>query len=387
MEWLINEENRTVYGMKLPTGFQLIGQTRLDDYEKWLQYFSDNREMKPKKRITKRAYARVGLVGNPSDGFYGKTIALSIKNFWAEATIWESDKLCLVPHPLCDPTEFGSLADLHGISTREGYLGGLRLLQATCNKFYSYCSSRGVALPKRNFILKYDTNIPRQVGLAGSSAIVTAALHCLMDFFHVTEADLPRETRPQFILDVEIAELNIQGGLQDRVVQVYEGLVYMDFNEKIMKVKGHGDYERLKVKKLPELFIAYYGSDASDSGKIHSDVRVRFNAGEKNVRDSMKTFAELTTKAKEALMKNDTLTLAALMRENFATRLSIYGEAALGPKSMRLIEIGERFGAACKFPGSGGAILGFIDDPKVFEEMRREYEAQGVVVAKVIPNI
>ena len=31
-----------------------------------------------------RAYARVGLMGNPSDGFYGKTISLSIKNFWAE---------------------------------------------------------------------------------------------------------------------------------------------------------------------------------------------------------------------------------------------------------------------------------------------------------------
>ncbi len=24
------------------------------------------------------------LMGNPSDGFFGKTISLSIKNFWAE---------------------------------------------------------------------------------------------------------------------------------------------------------------------------------------------------------------------------------------------------------------------------------------------------------------
>ncbi len=69
------------------------------------------------------------LVGNPSDGFYGKTISLSIRNFWAEVSISESPKLILTPHPLCDPTEFGSLADLHGISSKEGYLGGLRLLQ------------------------------------------------------------------------------------------------------------------------------------------------------------------------------------------------------------------------------------------------------------------
>ena len=36
---------------------------------------------------------RVGLVGNPSDGFHGKTISLSVANFWAEVTIKESQKL------------------------------------------------------------------------------------------------------------------------------------------------------------------------------------------------------------------------------------------------------------------------------------------------------
>ena len=47
---------------------------------------------------------RIGLMGNPSDGFHGKTIALSIANFWAEVTIIESAKLvhrvcsvCLLP--------------------------------------------------------------------------------------------------------------------------------------------------------------------------------------------------------------------------------------------------------------------------------------------------
>lgn len=82
-------------------------------------------------------------MGNPSDGFYGKTISLSISNFWAEVTITESSTLRLIPHPLNDPTEFGSMSDLYGISDKEGYLGGLRLLQATCKKFYHYCVKRG----------------------------------------------------------------------------------------------------------------------------------------------------------------------------------------------------------------------------------------------------
>ena len=58
------------------------------------------------------------------------------------------------------------------------------------------------------------------MGLAGSSAIVTAALRCLMDFYGVTAADVPRHRLPQLVLDVERAELGIQAGLQDRVVQV-----------------------------------------------------------------------------------------------------------------------------------------------------------------------
>ena len=32
-------------------------------------------------------------MGNPSDGFHGKTISLSIANFWAEVTIIESANL------------------------------------------------------------------------------------------------------------------------------------------------------------------------------------------------------------------------------------------------------------------------------------------------------
>ena len=34
-------------------------------------------------------------MGNPSDGFHGKTIALSISNFWADVTIHESVKLVI----------------------------------------------------------------------------------------------------------------------------------------------------------------------------------------------------------------------------------------------------------------------------------------------------
>ncbi len=37
--------------------------------------------------VCNRVYARIGLLGNPSDGFFGKTVSLSLANFYAEARV------------------------------------------------------------------------------------------------------------------------------------------------------------------------------------------------------------------------------------------------------------------------------------------------------------
>ena len=41
---------------------------------------------------------------------------------------------------------------------------------------------------------------------------------------------------------------------------------------------------------------------------------------------------------------------------------SLYGEAALGDANLRMIELARQYGAAAKFPGSGGAIVGLCVD-------------------------
>tara|TARA_B100000787_G_scaffold155139_1_gene130387 strand:- start:121 stop:285 length:165 start_codon:yes stop_codon:yes gene_type:complete len=48
------------------------------------------------------------------------------------------------------------------------------------------------------------------VGLAGSSAIVTAAFQCLMAFYQLGERDIPKALQPDFVLSVEMEELFIQ---------------------------------------------------------------------------------------------------------------------------------------------------------------------------------
>ena len=56
---------------------------------------------------------RVGLMGNPSDGFEGKTISLSIANFWADVTIMESPRLV---------SAVRGLVDNHSCSAKQTFL-------------------------------------------------------------------------------------------------------------------------------------------------------------------------------------------------------------------------------------------------------------------------
>jgi hypothetical protein len=114
------------------------------------------------------------------------------------------------------------------------------------------------------------------------SAIVVATLNSLMRFYNVTDKDMPKEIRPQFVLDVEREELFIQAGLQDRVTQVYEGLVYMDFSSELMQGQGHGQYINLEMTHLPQFWLAYL-NDPSDSGRIHSNVKARWERGKNYV--------------------------------------------------------------------------------------------------------
>ncbi|XP_075938122.1 glucuronokinase with putative uridyl pyrophosphorylase isoform X3 [Anarhichas minor] len=377
-EWLINEKRLDVFGMKLPTGFQLIGQVGLSDYTRWLTHYSTKQQDTPAKPITCRSFARVGLMGNPSDGFNGKTIAMSICNFWAEVTLVESQTLVLVPHPLNDPTEFGSLQDLFCISRKEGYLGGLRLLQATCKKFYQFCSKQGIALTKQNFTLKYDTNIPRQVRHRLSDAEVSDEV-----------LQHHRRRSPK----VDSSQLHPQRGDRGAFHHSWSsgpscsGLVYMDFSKKLMEEQGYGSYVSMDMSGLPPFWLAYL-SDPSDSGRIHSNIRQRWLSGEPLVVEAMKTFAELTDQARTALQDKDWRRLAQLMDQNFELRRSVYTDECLGPGNLKMVQLARQFGSAVKLPGSGGAVVGLcLDEARLVRlvEMRQAFQEAGCVFCVITP--
>jgi glucuronokinase len=330
--------------------------------------------------LRRRAYARAGLVGNPSDGYHGKTISIIVRNWSAEVVLYEWDDLELVSTEQ-DQTRFRSIHDLARDVKLHGYYGGIRLLKATIKKFADYCQRQGHALHDRNFSIRHESNVPRQVGLAGSSAIIVAALRCLMDYYQVS---IPRTVQPSLVQSVETEELGIAAGLQDRVIQVYEGLVYMDFApERLHEEAGFlcGQYEPLDPALLPPLYVAYNTQVSEPTEVFHNDIRGRFHRGEPAVVRAMGKFAALAAQAREALLNRDAERLARLMNQNFDTRRSIY---QLPEGQIRMVETARSVGASAKFAGSGGAIIGSYRDDAMFQELQAKLGAIGCSVVKPI---
>ncbi len=325
--------------------------------------------------IRTKAYPRAGLVGNPSDGFFGKTISFVFTNFAAEVELYESPELEILPN-VKDRSIFLGIDELVNDVQLHGYYGGIRLLKAAIKRFHDYCRENDIELHDRNFTIRYHSNIPHGVGLAGSSAIITACLRAIMSFYGVT---IPKYTQANLILSAERDELHIPAGLQDRVVQVYEGLVYMDFNRETFEKQGYGNYEQLSVKLLPKLYIAYREDLSKVSGKVHGDIKGRFDSGEPLVVNAMHFWAGLTDKVKQALVKGDTDKLGGLIDANFNRRVKVY---RINDRNREMVEAARSVGASAKFTGSGGAIVGTYKDEAMFKALKKKLASLNIKTLK-----
>lgn len=321
------------------------------------------------------AYARAGLIGNPSDGYCGKTISFIVRNFSAKVSLYEHPSVEIVPS-LRDRSTYASVQDLVNDVKQFGYYGGIRLVKATIRKFAEYCEANRIPLPERNFLVRYRTTIPRHVGLAGSSALVTATLRCLMEFY---EVEIPKFVQPNLILSVETEELGISAGLQDRVIQVYEGCVFMDFDRKLMESRGYGEYEEIDPGLLPNLYIAYRTSLAEGSEVFHNNIRERWRNGDPVVVQAMQDFAGFAQEVRDLLLAGRGNEIGPWLNRNFDLRRTLY---RLSDDNVEMVERARSVGASAKFAGSGGAIVGTYDNDAMFERLNEVYQGTDTVVIK-----
>jgi glucuronokinase len=326
--------------------------------------------------VRTHAYPRGALIGNPSDGYFGKTIALTFRNFRAEAVLYESPDLELVPSTRDHSVFSGGIGALAEDVRLYGYYGGIRLLKATAKRFHDHCRAEGIPLHDRNFTLRYSSNIPHLVGLAGSSAIITACFRALMRFYEVS---IPKPVLANLVLSAEKDELGIAAGLQDRVAQVYQGAVYMDFDRAHMEAFKHGRYEPLDARKLPPLYIAYRTDLAEVSDIAHKSLRQRFEQKDPVLLDAIRFWAELTVEFRAAMEAGDRRRMAELMNANFDRRAQTY---RISEGNMRMIQAARSVGASAKFTGSGGAIIGTYEDEAMFGRLERALGSIGVKVLR-----
>src|SRR5690349_12763792 len=222
------------------------------------------------------APARAALAGNPSDGYGGRVLAVALDELRAVA----------------DVAPAGS-DDLDGDALARAALARFR------RRFPAYAHD-----PVR---IRWRTAVPREVGLGGSSAIVLAVLRALLDAHgeRLAPGELAR-----LALAAETDELGIAAGLQDRLVQVHDTLLCMDFAAPEVGV------ESLDRALLPRLYVAWHAEAASPSGAIHTELRTR----EAEIRPAMAELATVAARARDALRAGDHAAFAAGVDGSLAIR-------------------------------------------------------------------
>jgi glucuronokinase len=215
--------------------------------------------------------------------------------------------------------------------------------------------------------------------LAGSSAIITACMRALMAFYQVA---IPNPILANLILSVENNELCIPAGLQDRVCQVYEGVVYMDFDRATMQRQGFGHYREIDPQLLPPLYIAYRADLAEGTEVFHNNIRARWERGDADVVDAMAQWAGLAEQVCDLLLKGGREQISPILDANFDLRRKLYN---ISPSNLLMVDTARSTGASAKFTGSGGAIVGVYRDEAMYQELEKRLGALGIRVFK--PNI
>lgn len=324
------------------------------------------------------SYPRAAVIGNPSDGYFGKTIAFVFSNFMARVQLYRTPELEIRPDRL-DVHQFKNIRELVDDVNFAGYYGGMRLIKGMIKVFYEYCEKNNIKIEDKNFTIRYESNIPLRLGLAGSSAIITACLKALTLFYGVK---IPEPVFATLVLSVERDELGIAAGLQDRVAQAYEAPVFMNFDRKIMEKQGYGIYERLNTLNFPNFYIAYRRNLSEGTEVVHNNLKARFEIGDPEVLNAMNRWAEITEEFRTALDEGNVGKMNELINENFDLRKKTI---RISKGNIEMVDLARSVGASAKFTGSGGAVIGIYEDELMFNRLKNKMNANGIEVIK--PNI
>ena len=112
---------------------------------------------------------------------------------------------------------------------------------------------------------------------------------------------------------------------------------------------------------------------------FHNNIRERWNRGEPEVVEAMRTWAGYAQRGRTCLLERDYGLLGELIDANFDLRARIY---RIGQGNLEMIHAARRAGATANFAGSGGAIVGTYGDETMYARLAEAMKAIGVAVIK-----
>ncbi len=314
---------------------------------------------------------RCGIIGNPTDMYGGSVLSCSVTQR-ARVTLRESDVLTLVTGgeecPLYGPEDFirrNDLFDLPKVALRFMHLMDVRLR------------------------IEYESDIPFQSGLSGSTALLAALVAALLEY---TGQRFSRHYFAEYIRFLELNRLGIMCGYQDAYMVTFGGINYLELRDKeyyrssvdeeiFATVESLNGY----ISTLP-LILAHTGVRRI-SGTVHKPLRERWEDGEPAVVEGYKRIAALARQGKRAFLMQDWVTLGRLMNENHAIQRDLGGS---GPENERLIQAAldaGALGAKLAGAGRGGTIIALHPNPRTLEEALTAAGADLIMYPAAVPGV
>ncbi len=330
------------------------------------------------------APGRAGIIGNPSDMYGGTVISCAIP-LRARCTLEPADHL-----------SFQSPARMLTLDTLEPQGDEFDLCRVALTEL-------GYSIEHARFTLRIESDIPVQSGLAGSSALLTAIVACLLHHqarstgvppVSLQEGSPAPHALAERVRRIEAHLLKVSCGYQDFYMAVFGGINAMEFRDKeglgndpqepLATVEPLGSY--MHGVQLP-LWLATTGGRRF-SGTVHRSLRARWEEGERAVVDGMARIGRLAREAKRALLEQNWHQLAGLMNENYAIIRELGGS---GESLDRLVQVALEHGAlGAKLAGAGGAggtIIVLTLQPQRTLPALREHAEQIIPLAPSAPGL
>jgi glucuronokinase len=297
-----------------------------------------------------RVPARVGLVGNPSDGHGGAVLAAIVDAWVAEVVATTVPDVVRLRSRSAGDVEWSSRAALvaDADARRTDAPHGIVLAALAALDDHLDGGLPGVEVT-------WSSGVPRSVGLAGSSAIAVAVIEAVGAL-----AGGPVDPRrvAALALEAEVRWMGIPAGWQDRIVQAHRGAVLVDAGDMSTSIDGRAVPA---VRRLPgftlDAVIGWRPADRESSGAYHGALRQR--ATDRAVADGMLQLGDLARRAATSVAGGDVAGLRQLVDSSWRTRC---GSAPLKPHHAQLVEAVRSTGVVATSPGSGGSVVALPAD-------------------------